>query len=147
MDILGHILPNQRPHFHNSFLLNYNFWFSVWGPIFSRHRCKLCRKLRNALFRSKFNIFFEISIQISLIIFLKLSKTYSPGYFLRQRAVDLYVFESLKWKTTKIIRLILIEVINYCPKLRFATMPWMSKYIQLLVFFLMLKIFPTCLFH
>ena len=58
MDILSHIFP-IRDHIYNTVFCKLQFLFSVLGSIFSRNRCKLRPKLRNAPLRSKFQIFLK----------------------------------------------------------------------------------------
>ena len=90
--------------FLKQFFLNFNFLFSVLGSLFSRNRCKLRRKLRNAPLRSKFQILWKFNSDKSYHLFVfhfKLSKACSPCVFFKDK-LRLYVFESLKWKTKKI---------------------------------------------
>ena len=72
MDTFGQFRP-IRDHIFKTVSPKLYFLFSVLGYILSRKRCKLRRKF---------------------------SKTYSPCVFFKDK-LRLYIFESLKWKTTK----------------------------------------------
>ena len=50
-----------RDHIFKTVFPKIIFLFSVLGSIFSRNRCKLSRKLRNAPLRSRFQIFMKIN--------------------------------------------------------------------------------------
>ena len=104
MDILSHILPNQRQHCQSSFRKHY-LMFSILRPKFSRNRYKVCRKFCNAkiypldVWISDF--FFKLNFRLVFYFFVfhfKLWKTYRPCIFFKDK-FRLYVFESLKWKT------------------------------------------------